>query len=366
MSEPRLEDDDLPPTGSPLTKEQRRDLLAQIERAASRSEPPEAVLQRAEQEMRAGRLDAAKRLLAYLQARSPELAGLALLHNRLQAAETNAKQNANVRKAEEMLLRYVQERKKALAQFALDALLELVPEHPRKHDYTIWIADLDQEVAMQKRMDAERDAGRAALHAGDLAGARGRLDALRKLDADATATAQLAHELEELERGRAENASIERHRHRFEELIGSLDLEEAERELTGLGRLNVPKVTLDFLRRRLEDARGRVLEASHLQDFEKTFRDHLQAGRWQAARDVAHEVGSRFRGHPRSPEMFDEVTRLEAEARRRQSLEQGIRALEGFIANRQRREAELALRVLHGLDLDPQRLAAYEAKIRQL
>lgn len=366
MSESRLEDDDLPPAGSPLTKDQRRDLLAQIERAASRSEPPEALLERADQELRAGRLDAAKRLLAYLEARSPELRGLATLHQRLHAAEANAKHIANVRKAEEMLLRYIQERKKALAKLALDALLELVPEHPRKGDYTIWIADLDQEMAMQKRIDAERDAGRTALHAGDFAGARRRLDALRKLAPDAPATEQLARELEELERGQAESATIGRHRQRVEELIGRLELEAAERELQVLSRLSVPKVTLDFLRKRVEDAKGQMLEASHLQNFETAFREHLQAGRWQAARDVAHEVGSRFRGHPRSPEMFDEVTRREAEARRRQSLEQGIRALEGYIANRQRREAELALRVLQGLEPDAQRLAVYEAKIRQL
>jgi len=365
LNDSETKDGQAAPT-QPMSKEQRRELLAQIERASSRLSTPEATLEQGRSELAAGHLENARRLLEELEASSPQHEGLETFRRRLTDAEARAGHEGKRRTAEEMLLRFIQQRKKPAALLAFETLLEIEPDHPHQGDYRIWIDDLDEEVAFQKRIDDELEAGRAALQGDDLEGAHRRLEALRKLAPDAADTERFAHELEEVERGREEGAEVERHRQRFDELVSSFQLEEAEAELAKLSRSSVPKVTLDFLHKRLEEARGRVREASDFERYELIFREHLQAQRWQEARDLAHEVGERFRGDSRPAAMFDEVTRLEAQARRRQSLEQGIAALEGYIAQGQRSEAELALRVLQGLELGAERLAVYEEKISKL
>lgn len=354
-----------PESRSRLSKEERRELLARIERESSRAESPERILQRAEQALQSGNRALAERLVGQLEQRAPKLLGLGHLKKRLSSVAQREKLRANVRKAEEMLLRYIEQRKKTAAGFALDALREIAPDYPRLAEYEIWVRDLDLEAAQQRQLDEELAAGRLALQVGDLAVARRHLGKLEELDPSALATAQLATEISQAEAGQAESADIEGIKARFEAHVAALRLSEAARELEELSRHAVPKVTLDRMGARLVEARRTEHDQREMAAFEELFRGHVAEHRWQKARDVARQAGQRFPAHPRPAEMFNEVSLWEAEDRRQESIRQGVATLEQFIAQGQRGDAELALKLLKD-KIEPQQLAQYEERVRAL
>lgn len=354
-----------PASRSRLSKEERRELLARIERESSRTESPERVLQRAEQALQDGNRTLAERLVGQLEQTSPNLLGLGHLRQRLAAVGQREKTRANVRKAEEMLLRYIEQRKKTAAEFALEALKEIAPDHPRLAEYAIWVRDLDQEAAQQRQLDDELAAGRLALQVGDLDVARRHLGRLEALDAGASATAQLAAEITQAEAGEAESADIQGIKERFEAHVAALRLSDAAHELEELAQHAVPKVTLDRLGARLVEARRIERDQREMAAFEELFQGHVAAHRWQKARDVARQAGQRFRAHPRPAEMFNEVNLREAEDRRLESIRQGVAALEQFITEGKRGDAELALKLLKD-KIEPQQLARFEARVREL
>lgn len=350
-----------------LSKEERRALLARIEREASRSraETHEKILQRAEQALQDGNREQAKRLADHLDKTNPNLQGLKELRRKLQGAEKVDRQLSNVKKAEEMLLRYIQERRKQAAEFALEALSEVAPEHPRLAEFQIWVRDLDEEVAYQRRLDEELEKGRHALQSGDIEAAREHLKTLQGLDSDATATVLMAADLDRAQRGQAASADIESIKHRFESLLQDFHIEEAEAELQRLAAHELPKITFDQLRLRLDQARSGRRDQQEMKQLEGGFAEHLAAGRWQEARDLAQRLGQRFQGHPRAAAMFHEVNQREAEERRHESIRQGIESLERFISQGLRQEAELALKLLQG-KIDAERHAKFEERIRAL
>ncbi len=364
---PRAPQSETPGQQSRLSKEERRALLARIEREAirGRAETHEKILQRAEQALQDGNREQAKRLADHLDKTNPNLQGLAELRQKLQSAEKVDKQRANVKKAEEMLLRYVQERRKQAAELALEALSEVAPEHPRLDELKIWVQDLDEEAAYLHRLDAELENGRTALQTGDLEAARRHLKSLQELDPHATATALMASDLDRAQRGQAASADIESIKKRFDGLLRDLRIEEAEAELERLAAHELPKITFDQLRLRLDQARAGRRDQQELGAFEAGLAEHLAAGRWHDARDVAQRLGQRFKGHPRAAAMFHEVNQLEAEERRQESIRQGRETLERFIVQGLRQDAELALKLLQG-KIDPEQLARYEERIRTL
>ncbi len=355
------------PEGSArLTREERRELLAKIERHSSRTESPREIIQRAEQALAEGNLDQARRLIEQLESSSPDISELMLLELKLREAEQREKENANIRTTEEMLARYIQQRKKKLAELALETLIEIAPNHPRRGDYEVWISNLDGEVALQNQLDEQLAAGLAALQIGDMTEAQRRLVALRDLDPDSPATEELVAEMIQAERGQAESADIKQIKQKVEELVASGQMDEAEQEVERLGRRNVPKITRDFLHKRLEDARAQQRVGEKMAALDAEFKQYLEAQGWAAARDVAHRFGQHFKNSPRAAEMFNEVSRREAEQRRQQSIEQGLAILDQFIAQGKRSEAELALKLLQGLDLDKAQLAALDERVRKM
>lgn len=269
-----------------------------------------------------------------------------------------------VRAAEQMLERYIQQGKKPLAELALQTLLELAPEHPRRGDYRQWVAEIDQDVANKARIETALDRVRAAIAVGDEARARAAVRGLAKIDADAAADVE--GELAEIERSRAENESIESRKRQIEALLEVGEVNSAEEEIDALSRSAVPKVTLDFLRRRLADRRAELRSQAELQSLQSVFDQHLAQRRWRSARDVARVVVEQFGDAEGASQMLARVDRRETEERRRRSVAQGIATLEGFLESGERQQAELALRVLRGLDLDEQSLAQYRQRLEQI
>ncbi len=352
--------------GIRLTKEERKELLARLERQSSRAEPPERILQRGRQALKDGQLDRARRVLKQLETAAPSLAGLDLFSRDLEAASRREKRLSNLHATEEMLARYIQQRKKTLAELALETLLELAPDHPRRDDYTKWVADLDRELEVQKRIDGQLAAGREALAAGDFTRAEERLGALRRIEPDSSSAAQLAAELLAAAQSQAMSAEIEAGKQRLEELLSSGRLDEAEEQMERLSGMDLPKVTLDFLRQRLDERRRRLRDQAQADRLIAAFDRHLEARDWPSAREVAQQYGRRFPSGSRAAEMFNRVNELEASERRRQSVEEGLATLERFLAEGDRHNAELALRLLASLDVGEERLAQLRARLEDV
>lgn len=265
-----------------------------------------------------------------------------------------------------MLVRYIQERKKPLAQLALETLTEIAPDHPRRQEYAIWVADLDQELALQGRIDEQLSAGLLALRKGDLDVAARHLEALRKVDPDAPATTTLAEEIQAAQRSEASSADIGRLKELLQDQLDSAQLDAAEASLGQLAQQAVPKLTIDFYQKRLAEARIQARDEAEAQTFEDELQARLGDRNWQAARDVAHRYGERFPDRPRAGEMFGRIAELESAERRQHSIRQGIATVEQFLAQGNKVQAELALKLLRGLQPDPAELAALEQRLAAL
>ncbi len=353
-------------SGVRLTKEERKALLARLERQSSRTVPPGRVLLRGEQALKDGRLDQARRILQQLESGAATLAGLDAFRRRLAAAESSEKRTSNLYSTEEMLVRYIQQRKKPLAELALETLIDLAPNHPRRSDYETWVADLDQELELQRKVERRLDAGRAALRQGDLAGAEKHLGTLRKLDSDGSAAEQLAADVANAAQGRAQSAGIERGKQELERLLAAGQLGAAERQMEQLGRMDVPKVTIELLRKRLEEVRRLLRERAEAEELIAVFDRHVAARDWPNARETAQRFGRRWPTSNRATELFNRVNEREAAQRRQQSVDEGLATLERFLAEGNRQGAELALKLLKRLDLAQQQLARLEERVQAL
>ncbi len=350
-----------------LSRAERIDLLAQIERASKRVQENTVDLSRAEAAVTAGRLDEAQRLIAQIEAARPRALGLDRLKERLAEArqreeqaqrqrEEQARQREEqVRRAaetEQVLGNYLQRKQLPLARLALETLLEIQPDHPRRADFESWIQVLAEEAERGRRAEAALAAGRAALAGGDLKAARRELETVARNDPTGQRAEAFSHELEEAERGAQQSAEIERRRRRFEELLAGQRLVEAREELDALARLDVSRVTLDFYREQWTEARAGIQTEEQTAVFESRYRQALAGHDWFAAREVAQELGRAQPASGRPAAMYSEVERLETVDRRQQSLEQGVHQVETFIAQGDAAKAELALKIL--LQMDPE------------
>ncbi|MEM9554008.1 MAG: hypothetical protein AAGC60_07100 [Acidobacteriota bacterium] len=348
-----------------LRKDERRRLLAELERTASRTEAPEQTLQRARQALAERNLPLARRLVAQLEGSSPHLAGLEVFRAQMSDVERELKNEENVRTAETMLTGYIQQRKKQLALFALDTLAELAPHHPRLPEYRIWVNDLDQEVALQERIDSLVATGRAALQTGDLDGAGQELEALRRLDPYGQATEHFEAELAAAQQGRAAGQTIQQLKREIEQRLDAGDTDGAQASLDALRALDVPKITIDQILKRIHGARRRLDDAAEVRTLTAQFERFLEAGAWQNARELAQQFGRRFPNDPRASALFNRVAEVEADARRQQSLQQGIRKFDELLALGDRAGAEMALGLLRKLDVDSAVFAQLEERLRR-
>lgn len=361
-----MNDPNEPPDGIRLSKDERKNLLAEIEKMSSRAETPEQMLQRGQAALGAGQVQQARRIYETLLETAPHVSGINYLRVQLENHEKEKKLQSNLQTTEEMLLRYIQQRKKPLAQLALDTLIEIVPQHPKLPDYKLWVKDLDQEVLLQGRINNILNSGRNALSAGNVAEARKNLEQLQKLDPLSPAVGELAAAVDSHQREREASVGIDRYKKEVEEAIAKRQVEAARQALAHLGALDVPKITLDFYQKRLGEMQQKLRDEAETSAIGAEFERLLQTRDWSSARDVARRYGERFPNDPRGAELFNRVNHLEASQRREYAKEQGIATLEQFIAQGRKHEAELALKLLRGMSIEPARLAALEEKVKVL
>jgi serine/threonine-protein kinase len=349
-----------------LSSAERRALLEQIDRAAKRVRESTQVVESVDLAIREGRLAEARRLVADIEAANPAARPLAGLKERLAAAEGAASRGERLAELEQLLTGYIKKRQPQLAQLALDALRELAPGDPRHRDFGSWIEMLREELDRERGVAEALAAGRAALGEGDVKTARKRLEALRKADPTGDSAAAFAAEIERAVTERRRSADLADRKSRFEAALGRGRLDDAEAELAAMGRLGATRVSLDFLRGRLEETRRRSEADRRAADVERRFEERLAVGDFQGARDAALALERALPASPRPAELFAEVARVEEEHRRSQAIEQGERQVAALIRQGRADQAQLALRVLLRIDPKNHHKKQFERQIKAL
>ncbi len=416
-------------SSSELSREERMELLAQIERAAKKVSESSRLHELAEAAVAAKRYDDAAGLVTQLESLSPRHPGIAPLKEQLAAvgralqsqavARKAAKPSAatqpvpraavvaampeaakpaaasapppvapapvtpapaapappsaeeeelaaKVAEAERLLETYLREHKQSLAQFALDTLLELAPLHPRRADYASWVALLGEEARELARARAAFEEGRQAIRRGDLKSAKKQVEAVAKIDPSHRLAETLEGEIALAEKQLASDEQIGRQRQRLEELLEGRRLNEAERELERLSAGGLAKVSVESYRLRISDIAALAAREAKSQEFERRFREKVQAKDWLGAREIVLELERVVPEYPRTAQLFNEVSRYEEVHRRQQGIDQGVRQLESFVAAGKRAEAELALRILLQMEPEHPRRNEFETKVSAL
>ncbi|HEY8021813.1 MAG TPA: serine/threonine-protein kinase, partial [Thermoanaerobaculia bacterium] len=150
-------------SSSELSRAERLDLLAQIDRAAKRHQEGSQVLSRAEAALAAGRVGEARDLAQQLEAANPRAQGLEALKRKLAEIAAAEDRRRRAAETETVLAGYLKKRQLPLARLALETLLELDPEHPKRADLEAALAAMAREKEGEKGVERTLAAGRKAL-----------------------------------------------------------------------------------------------------------------------------------------------------------------------------------------------------------
>jgi hypothetical protein len=221
-------------------------------------------------------------------------------------------------------------------------------------------------VERDKRAEAALAAGRAALARKDLKAARRELESIARSDPSGKRAGTFSEELEAAEREARQEAEAEEIVRRLEKALAEHRVANAERDLAEVAKLDLPRVTLDFYRQRVAEARSLNEQQEKASRLEWLYRKHLQDRDWFRARDAAVEMGQVFPGSARATEMFAEVERLETEHRRELAVEQGVRQVEAFVEQGDAAKAELALKILTQMDPENRHRKRLEKQVRAM
>ena len=381
------------PGSGELSREERLELLAQIDRAAKRVSDAGRLQERAQRALAGGAREEAAELVAQLESLSPRHAGLAELRAALAAprsgtapkpapAPAPAKpqapaapappsaeeldRRARMAEAERLLEKYIREHKQSLARFALDALLDLMPNHPRRADYESWVSLMGEEIESLKGAEAALEDGRAALLRGDLPEARAALAEIERLDPTHRLPDLFRAELDDAEIRLRARDELDRRRARLETLLEEHRIADAEKELERLSSSGLARVSVESYRLRIQDIAALAEREARAQAFEKRYRERVQAHDWEGARETVLELERALPDSARPAHLYSEVSRLEEIQRKQQGIEQGLRQLELFLAQKKRGEAETVLRILTQMAPDLPQLAQLGERVRAL
>ena len=353
-----------------LSREERLALLARIEGvskpAASPASPGAKLVERARRALKGGDLESAEELLDQAETQDPRAEGLVAVRSEARKARESLEFESRVREAERLLDRYIREKKQKLASMALEALCDLYPNHPKRGDYESWVRLLDEEAEEERRAEESLARAREALTRGDFAVARKALEELDRTAPSERFAETLRVEIAEAEKSRRQSSDVEECKERARTLLEEGRLTDAEREIETLADLEITKVTVDFFRRRLEEERSREQKQELSQGLEERYRQRVASKDWFGARETALELERLLPESRRAAEMFAEVNRLEELDRRQASIEQGVKQIEGYLADGRVAEAELGLKILAQMDPQNPNCQLFEQRINEL
>ncbi len=353
-------------TSSQLTRQERDELLAQIQRASERLERTRVFLDGAEEALERGDLETARGLLSQAETIDPKAKGLADLKERLLSAEHQSTAGPRIAEAEKLLERYLEQHQLPLARLALATLLELAPAHPRRRDFERRLLELEGGAEQEQRAERALASGREALARGDLAAAERSLGALRKIDTAASMAAELAEEVARNRREVERERTVGAHKESFRRALQSGELGRAETALHELAELEITKITVDLYRSQLDDARRLADQAGAAEQFEQQFAARMAAGDWRGAREVALDMERNLEKHPRPASMFTEAERLREERERDQTIDQAVQQVEDMLGQQRLDQASIALRILVRLAPNHPRRSELEGRLASL
>ena len=316
-----------PGSSAELSREERSELLAQIERAARKVNESSRLAELANQAVAARRYDDAAGLLTQLEAASPRHPVIAELKERLadvgrglqarsspastaaigavgataaigataataataaarsapappaprpapaELSEVERELNAKAEEAEQLLKKYLTENKQSLAAFALETLLELAPYHARRELYERAVRYMSEDKVKFEAAQGVLVAGRDAVLHGDLAAARKKLELLEKSDPTLELAEALRREISGAEQQAKSDADVDRRRDHLESLLQGRRLDEAERELARLASSGVAKVSIETYRLRISDIAALAEREAKGREFEKRYKE---------------------------------------------------------------------------------------------
>lgn len=354
-----------PNTGE-LSRAERVDLMAQIERAARRVEESSGQLQQAADAMKVGRVEEARELVEQMKSTNARQKGLADVEAQVLEAESKLERVRQAKRTEEMLESYLKAGQPQLARFALETLLEVAPDHPRAAELERRVSGLSGQVQEKKLVQEVLQSGRGALLKGDIREARRQLAELTRLDKGGELTKGFEAEIAQADRERQRSSSADTHRQRIEEFLRTGQLDLAAQELDELARLGGAKVTIDLYRQRIGEAHRELEEERQAVELENRARAKAAAGDFAAAREIALEFERQQPASLRPGALFGEINQLLEDARKRQGIDQGVRQLEGYLASNRLAEAELAFKILIQMAPQHPRRQELESAIRTL
>ena len=356
-----------PRSSAELSKAEKNDLLAQIARAAAkRTQESSGDFTRVEAALATGQLEEAQRLIAQIEAAQPRAAGLDRVREKLTALRGSAQQERRIAETEQVLTQYLQRKQLPLARLALETLVELSPGHLKRSDYEAWVGMLAKEVEQDKRAETALAAGRAAIVRKDFKAARHELENVARNDSAGKRSEAFANELEAAATQARQETTAEDRMRSLEKALAEHRVGDAERDLDELSRLGLARVTFDFYRERVADARSRNQQQESVARLEWIYRKLVTERDWQGAREAAHELGVAAAASPRAAEMFAEVDRLESAQRHEQAMEQGVKQVETFVEKGDAARAELALKILVQMDPENRHRKRLEKQVKAL
>ena len=355
-----------PRSSSEMTREEKFELLAQIEKAALRSREGDQWVAKAQAAISAGQLDEAKAQIARIEASNPRAIGLDELKLRLANADARRRERQAIEETERALGTYLTKRQLPLARFALQSLLDLAPQHGERATYEQRISLLAEELDRTAKVGSTLAEGRDALGRGDLREARRLLEVLLKIDPERSGYDALRQEIAASEREDREAVDLAARRRRIEALLEGGKVDDAQRELDDLARIGVPRVTVASFQERVDAVRQTREALGAASRLESAFRAAIDSRDWLAAREAAQEFGRYQPESSRAAEMYSEIDRLEAVHRREAGVEQGVRQVETFLVQGKADQAELALKIVIQLDPKNRHRRRLERQIKSL
>ena len=391
------------PTSGEMSKEEKLELLAQIDRAANRVSQAGRLADEAKASLGEGRPHEARERLARLESVAPHHPELIELRKQVARAVSGPhattppqlavepptraaaprpapapeppkprtspaelERLARVAEAESMLEKYIGERKQSLAQFALETLLDLAPDHPKRIEYQKAVNQAGQQAAKIRSGEAAVDEGLDALARGELELARRRLEEVQRFDPSGRLGEALKRRLEEAEAEDRSNVEMMKRRDRLEAMLDSRRLDDAQKELERLSDAGLARVSIESYRLRISDLAALADRDKRSQQFERSFRAQIEEKNWTAAREVVLDYERAVPDSPRPAQLFAEISEHEQAEKRLQGIAQGVRQLETFLVQKKVAEAEMALRILVQMAPDLPDRAKLEQRVRAL
>lgn len=348
-----------------LSPEEREALLQRIEQAGTRAESISKLRYRAEEALEAGDLEEARPLVDRLASRASGSPEAEELERRLEAAERAVRHRERIAKAEEMLETYIVEQRQTLARMALETLVELYPNHPKRGDYESWVEVLGDEAAERERAEAVYREAEEALASGDSEAARSRLEELERYQGVGELAARLETRIERTEESTDRLQRLDEVKEQFAETIADGRHDEAEELVAELDDLGLPRAALDTYRSELAESRRRLEVSRVTASYQKRFERAIAEERWNEARRLAREFAEAMPQSPWPAAMEGELDYRQRRAEREDTVAEGLSSFDRYLEVEDLSSAEVALSVLRQMAPEDPRVSRAEERLER-